>query len=68
MPELPEVETTKNGISPWVTGNRIEKLIIRVSKLRWMIESDIKKKPLGKEFKILTNQFEEVILRAKKTC
>ena len=48
MPELPEVETTKNGISPWITGNRIEKLIIRVSKLRWMIESDIKKKPLAR--------------------
>ena len=62
MPELPEVETTKNGISPWVTGNRIEKLIIRVSKLRWMIESDIKKKPLGKVVQSVKRRAKYILL------
>ena len=62
MPELPEVETTKNGISPWVTGNTIEKLIIRVSKLRWMIESDIKKKPLGKVVQSVKRRAKYILL------
>ena len=38
MPELPEVETTKNGIAPHATGYSIEKVIVRQPKLRWPIE------------------------------
>ena len=26
MPELPEVETTRRGIEPWLVGRRIESL------------------------------------------
>ncbi|MGC6248242.1 bifunctional DNA-formamidopyrimidine glycosylase/DNA-(apurinic or apyrimidinic site) lyase [Bisgaard Taxon 45] len=37
MPELPEVETTKNGISPYLEGFIIEKMIVRQPKLRWMV-------------------------------
>ncbi len=37
MPELPEVETTRLGISPHLLGGRISKLVIRQSKLRWPI-------------------------------
>ncbi len=37
MPELPEVETTRLGISPHLLGRRISKLIIRQPKLRWPI-------------------------------
>lgn len=35
MPELPEVETTRRGIAPHVTGRRIEKLIVRDRRLRY---------------------------------
>ena len=34
MPELPEVETTKRGISPFLINQRIEKVIIRQKQLR----------------------------------
>ena len=37
MPELPEVETTRRGISPYLLGHRISRLVIRQSKLRWPI-------------------------------
>lgn len=37
MPELPEVETTRRGISPHVIGHRIERVIIRQRNLRWPI-------------------------------
>ncbi|MGH8263878.1 MAG: bifunctional DNA-formamidopyrimidine glycosylase/DNA-(apurinic or apyrimidinic site) lyase [Steroidobacteraceae bacterium] len=37
MPELPEVETTRRGIEPTVTGRRIARLIVRDRRLRWPI-------------------------------
>ncbi len=41
MPELPEVETTKRGITPWLINQRIEKIIVRQPKLRWPVEDAI---------------------------
>ncbi len=41
MPELPEVETTKRGIEPWLLNHRIEKIIVRQPKLRWPVEDAI---------------------------
>ncbi|MFA7321090.1 MAG: bifunctional DNA-formamidopyrimidine glycosylase/DNA-(apurinic or apyrimidinic site) lyase [Dokdonella sp.] len=37
MPELPEVETTRLGITPHLLGRRISRLVIRQPKLRWPI-------------------------------
>ena len=37
MPELPEVETTRRGIAPFLVGRRIESLKIRQPRLRWPI-------------------------------
>ena len=37
MPELPEVETTRRGIEPWVLGRRVETVEIRNSQLRWPV-------------------------------
>lgn len=37
MPELPEVETTRRGIEPWLVGRRIEQLIVREWRLRWRV-------------------------------
>ncbi|URJ95399.1 bifunctional DNA-formamidopyrimidine glycosylase/DNA-(apurinic or apyrimidinic site) lyase [Pasteurella multocida] len=41
MPELPEVETTKNGISPYLEGAIIEKIVVRQPKLRWMVSEEL---------------------------
>ncbi|MCF6254363.1 MAG: bifunctional DNA-formamidopyrimidine glycosylase/DNA-(apurinic or apyrimidinic site) lyase [Thiomicrorhabdus sp.] len=38
MPELPEVETTCNGIRPYVEKQRITQFIIRNGRLRWPVE------------------------------
>lgn len=43
MPELPEVETTKAGITPVALNQTISKIIIRAPKLRWPIPSSIAK-------------------------
>ncbi len=37
MPELPEVETTVNGIAPHIVNQKVTKVIIRQHHLRWPI-------------------------------
>ncbi len=39
MPELPEVETTRRGIAPYLQGIPIRGLVIRTTGLRWPIPS-----------------------------
>ena len=41
MPELPEVEVSRLGITPWMEGVVVEKVVIRHPRLRWPIPSDI---------------------------
>lgn len=40
MPELPEVETTKAGIEPYVVGSVVKSVVVRQPKLRWPIPLD----------------------------
>ena len=37
MPELPEVETTRRGIEPWITGRVITGWQLRQPRLRWPV-------------------------------
>ena len=37
MPELPEVETTRCGIAPYLVGRRISEVTIRQPRLRWRV-------------------------------
>jgi formamidopyrimidine-DNA glycosylase len=46
MPELPEVETTRRGIEPHISGRVISQLIVRQPQLRWPIP-----KPLARLLK-----------------
>lgn len=41
MPELPEVETTRLGISPHVVGVRIAEVIVRRGDLRWPVSPEL---------------------------
>lgn len=41
MPELPEVETTRRGIEPFLSGQRIESIEVRQPKLRWPIPDQV---------------------------
>lgn len=43
MPELPEVETTRRGIAPYLVGHRVEALRIRQPKLRWAIPRSLRR-------------------------
>lgn len=37
MPELPEVETTRRGILPYLQGKKIKEVVVRQSSLRWPV-------------------------------
>lgn len=41
MPELPEVETTRRGLLPHVTGRRVEAVVVRRPDLRWPVPSNL---------------------------
>ena len=41
MPELPEVETTRRGIAPIVTGRRVARITVYDSRLRWPVPGDL---------------------------
>ena len=43
MPELPEVETTRRGIAPYLIGRRVDSLAIRQPRLRWPIPPALRK-------------------------
>ncbi len=41
MPELPEVEVSRQGISPWLTGIKVTRVVVRDGRLRWPIPGEI---------------------------
>ncbi|HHW7507554.1 TPA: bifunctional DNA-formamidopyrimidine glycosylase/DNA-(apurinic or apyrimidinic site) lyase [Mannheimia haemolytica] len=41
MPELPEVETSVRGVSPYLVGQTIEQIIVRQPKLRWAVSPEL---------------------------
>jgi formamidopyrimidine-DNA glycosylase len=41
MPELPEVETTLRGVSPWLVGRVVNEVIVRDKRLRWPVPESI---------------------------
>ncbi len=43
MPELPEVEVSRMGISPHMVGQTIQSFTFRTPKLRWDIPTELKK-------------------------
>ena len=47
MPELPEVETSRRGISPWILNQQVCGVIVRDGRLRWPIPEDIDQKLSG---------------------
>ena len=52
MPELPEVQTTIDGIKPYLLNKKIIACTVSVKKLRWELQKDLAKKIIN--VKILT--------------
>ncbi len=41
MPELPEVETSRRGIAPWLEGMRVKNVVVRERRLRWPVPPEV---------------------------
>lgn len=41
MPELPEVETSVRGVSPYLVGQTIAEIVIRQPQLRWRVSEEL---------------------------
>ena len=48
MPELPEVETTRRGIAPSLTGRRIAQVVVRERRLRWPLPRGFERELAGR--------------------
>lgn len=47
MPELPEVETTRRGIAPHISGHVVSQVIVYDRRLRWPVPDDLERKMRG---------------------
>ena len=47
MPELPEVETTRRGLSPRLEGRTLERIVVRNPRLRWPVPDDLEARLAG---------------------
>ncbi len=56
MPELPEVETTRRGIEPWLTGHRIERAVVRNRRLRWHLPAGFESGLAGRQVRAVTRR------------
>ncbi|MEE8060118.1 MAG: bifunctional DNA-formamidopyrimidine glycosylase/DNA-(apurinic or apyrimidinic site) lyase [Pseudomonadales bacterium] len=63
MPELPEVETTRRGITPHIHKHRVKKVIIRQSQLRWPIPDDLPKLMKGMLIESVERRGKYLLLR-----
>ncbi len=66
MPELPEVETARRGIAPYLEGQRIKKVIVRDSRLRWPIPDELPALMKGKVIATVTRRAKYLLLALPK--
>lgn len=56
MPELPEVETSRRGIAPWLEQQQVRKVTIRERRLRWPVPREIDRELPGKFIQSLSRR------------
>ena len=64
MPELPEVETTRRGLEPHVVGQRVKRVVVRQSKLRWPIPSTLASEWCGQVVTALERRSKYLLFRS----
>jgi formamidopyrimidine-DNA glycosylase len=64
MPELPEVETTRRGIAPHVTGRRVTAVHVRHRGLRWPVPRALDRELPGRVIESVERRAKYLLLRA----
>jgi formamidopyrimidine-DNA glycosylase len=65
MPELPEVETTRHGIAPYLEGVRVSRVVVRERRLRWPIPEDLDVRLSGQRFVQVRRRAKYLLLQAE---
>ncbi len=65
MPELPEVEITRQGIAPIAEGRRVTEVRIRNSRLRWPISPELAQELPGQIIHSIERRAKYLLLRAE---
>ena len=66
MPELPEVETTKNGLSKILVNKCISKVEIRNSNLRWKVDNSISSKIIHQTIRSFSRRGKYILFNLDK--
>lgn len=68
MPELPEVETTRLGITPYIKGQTITGVVVRNRQLRWPVPSGLKKILVGRVINLIERRAKYLLLKCDQGC
>lgn len=63
MPELPEVETTKRGISPHIVGKKVSQVVVRNPNLRWSVPVELPDLIQGKKLLDISRRAKYLLLK-----
>lgn len=66
MPELPEVETTRRGIAPYICNRHILALSVRNARLRWPIDSNLAQILTGQRVHAVERRAKYLLLRCDR--
>jgi len=68
MPELPEVETTRRGIAPFMNGQVLRQLIVHESRMRWPIPEDLPARVSGQVLRRCDRRGKYLLLHFDHGC
>jgi formamidopyrimidine-DNA glycosylase len=62
MPELPEVETSRRGIAPWIEHQDVSGVVVRQHQLRWPVATEIEKLLPGQTIRSLRRRAKYLLI------
>lgn len=65
MPELPEVETARRGIEPYLLGRRVQAVTVRQRQLRWPVPPALVRELPGQRIAEVARRGKYLLLRAE---
>src|SRR6185503_865095 len=65
MPELPEVETARRGITPYLKGHRVDAVVVRDRRLRWPVPPSLAKELTGQRIEAVERRGKYLLLKTR---
>lgn len=62
MPELPEVETSRRGIAPWIQDQDVSGVVVRQRNLRWPVAREIEQVLPGQKIRSLRRRAKYLLI------